>query len=171
MKVSATEFRTTMKVLGYHAAVGSRLSDEDAKKIGPIIINLTKKHHSLTPHLVLAEAKKKSSPLHRYYNWDKNHAAEQYWLNHSRLLMRSIRVEIKIEHDGHEETLETGAFYPITIEHDDETKNEYLPTEIAITGGRIEDLFNTAFRELQQWRKRWKAYKSFPAFAEIRDFL
>jgi hypothetical protein len=51
-----------------------------------------------TPHALVAEAKKRNSPLHNmadWRGWDKNHAAEQYWLSQARRIIRDIRIVVE----------------------------------------------------------------------------
>lgn len=49
---------------------------------------------------VLAEAKKKSSPLHSYYNWDVHEAAREHWLAQTRVLLRRYYT-FKVEYVTH----------------------------------------------------------------------
>lgn len=51
----------------------------------------------LTPDAVVAEARKKDSPLHALFDWDVKAAAHQHWLEQARQLIRSVRVVITTE--------------------------------------------------------------------------
>ena len=55
------------------------------------------KRGRLTPEMVLADAKNPKSPLHELYNWDVRQAAEQYWIERSREIIRTIKVIVKTE--------------------------------------------------------------------------
>lgn len=48
----------------------------------------------LEPSQVLADAKKPKSPLHNLYDWDIKRAAEQYWLDRTREIIRTIQVVV-----------------------------------------------------------------------------
>jgi hypothetical protein len=58
---------------------------------------LYKKHKGLTPDLVVADAKREDSPLHEHFNWDVEQAAEAYWREQARTLIRSVRFEVQVE--------------------------------------------------------------------------
>lgn len=49
----------------------------------------------LTPDAVVADAKKKASPLHRYFDWDDKVAAMKWRREQARQLIRSVRVEVE----------------------------------------------------------------------------
>lgn len=51
----------------------------------------------ITPDLVVAEAKKKDSPLHAYFEWDVKKAAAKYWLDQARVLIQTVRLEVTTE--------------------------------------------------------------------------
>lgn len=53
----------------------------------------------LRPEDVIKDAKRKTSPLHAYFEWDDSKAAHQYRLNQARQLIREVR--IKIEYTEH----------------------------------------------------------------------
>ena len=51
----------------------------------------------LTPDAVVADAKKKDSPLHSCFEWDTKKAAAAYWVQQAREIITSIRVEMRTE--------------------------------------------------------------------------
>jgi hypothetical protein len=50
----------------------------------------------ITPELVVDAARDPDSPLHEFFTWDNDEAAEKHRLNEARSLIRSIRVDVKI---------------------------------------------------------------------------
>lgn len=48
----------------------------------------------LTADLVVADARRKSSPLHRRFEWDVEKAAKKYWLETARGIIASVKVVI-----------------------------------------------------------------------------
>lgn len=57
------------------------------------IIALSEKHGGkISPEIVLADAKRKSSPLHGFFCWDNTRAAEQYRLIQASCLIRRVKV-------------------------------------------------------------------------------
>ena len=72
-----------MKTDTFKARVRQRLED------------LMAEHHGrLTPDVVIADAKKKSSPLHGQFTWNVGKAAYERWVEQARELIRSVRVEV-----------------------------------------------------------------------------
>lgn len=53
------------------------------------------KHGSLTPDMVLEDARKKTSPLHGEFEWDTEKAAHRHWIDRARHLIRSVKIEVK----------------------------------------------------------------------------
>ncbi len=51
----------------------------------------------LRPESVVAAARDPDSPLHSYFTWDDVDAAHKHRLDQARALIRSVRVEIKVE--------------------------------------------------------------------------
>lgn len=48
----------------------------------------------LTPDVVVREAKKKTSVLHKHFTWDIKKAAEERWLDQARELIRTVHVNV-----------------------------------------------------------------------------
>lgn len=51
----------------------------------------------ITPDDLIADARKKTSPLHAMFQWDVDKAAHQHWLETARSIIRSVRIEVKID--------------------------------------------------------------------------
>lgn len=51
----------------------------------------------LTPDMVVADARDEDSPLHSLFEWDTEKAAEAYWLDQARQIIRSVNVMIRTE--------------------------------------------------------------------------
>lgn len=51
----------------------------------------------LTADDVVADAKRKDSPLHSHFEWDTKKAAAAYWIEQARELITSVRVVVKTE--------------------------------------------------------------------------
>jgi hypothetical protein len=48
----------------------------------------------LTPEAVVADARREDSPIHGFFKWDLQTAAEQHWLDRARQLIRMVKVVI-----------------------------------------------------------------------------
>lgn len=57
----------------------------------------TRSGGSLTPEAVVEDAKHQESPLHDYFEWDVDLAAEKHWLETARGLIRSVEVVVRHE--------------------------------------------------------------------------
>ncbi len=71
---------------------GSRSRRMDVGKVAPVLKALERKHGVLTPEQVLREATKKSSPLHKWFEWDDTEAARLYRMTQARELIRAVTV-------------------------------------------------------------------------------
>jgi len=49
----------------------------------------------ITPEAVVTDARDPKSPLHELFNWDVQKAAEGFWLDRARSIIRSVEVVIK----------------------------------------------------------------------------
>jgi hypothetical protein len=54
-------------------------------------------HGLLTPSAVVADAKRKDSPLHGCFTWDVRKAAEAHWLDQARALIASVTITVHTE--------------------------------------------------------------------------
>ncbi len=58
------------------------------------LIALHAKHGTLTPDIVVADARRKESPLHELFEWDTKKAAMAHWHDVARQIIRNVRVNI-----------------------------------------------------------------------------
>lgn len=160
-----------MTIKEYLAAPKSPLTDADARIIGPELYRLAVEGHSSIEG-ILAEARKKRSPLHPYLDWDDTVAAEKWRRDQAGQLANQIL--IRVETAEGERTIR--AFHAIRIEIEPgkpERLRHFLPIEIvarepAYAGQVIEE----ALRQLHAWRDRWEAYSArfgpvFPAIDAV----
>ena len=137
----------------YFAAQGSHFSDKDAQVIGPILNKLANENKSTSNDIVL-EAKKKRSPIHSFFEWDNDIAANEYRLEQARLMARSIVVKIQTA-DGEKDIR---AFHPIQVVRDN--KKSYLSIEIIKSNPEYaEQVIVEAKRQLRTWKDRYNIYR------------
>lgn len=67
------------------------------QSINEYLIALHQQHGTLTPELVVEDAKRRDSPLHDLFEWDVEKAATQHWHDVARQLIRNVRVVINNE--------------------------------------------------------------------------
>lgn len=64
------------------------------KSVQDHLIALHRQHGTLTPELVVEDAKKPNSPLHEMFEWDTDKAATAHWHDVARQLIRNVRVTV-----------------------------------------------------------------------------
>jgi len=145
---------------------GSRLSQSQADKYGGRIAKLQEKSSdkAITPEEVLEDAKKKSSPLHDFFDWDDMSAASAYRIDQARYLLRSIEIVI-VQEDSSE--VEVRAFHNVTIvpvKDKEEKKQVYVGVERAMKEEKLrKQVVDRALRELAVWEKKYKVYSELDA--------
>jgi len=70
-----------------------------AKKVDPSIAanelqRIQNIYGSITPEILVKEAKKRNCPLHKIFEWNDTKAAENYRLQQARILLNNIQVTI-----------------------------------------------------------------------------
>ena len=90
----------------YKARQGATFDDSEAQIIGETITKLK----VITPENIVNEAKAKSSPIHKFFEWDNSKAAEQYRLQQARDLTNHIIITIETNN----EQIETKAFHSVS---------------------------------------------------------
>jgi hypothetical protein len=69
------------------------ITQPKAQTVAEVLKKLYVKHQgTLQAQHIVDEAKKGSSPLHDYFDWDVKTAANRYWLSQARSLVRSVKV-------------------------------------------------------------------------------
>lgn len=80
------------KKVKYGVRSGFRVRKADAQAIGEVLEKLKPKNGPILTDDVIAHARKKSSPLHRYFQWDIDGAALAHWRETAGKLIRSVVV-------------------------------------------------------------------------------
>jgi predicted RNA-binding protein YlxR (DUF448 family) len=116
----------------------------------------------ITPEIVLAEAKRKSSPLHGFFCWDNTKAAEEYRKIQAAGLIRRIKVTINT---GEESSIRIRAFVNVTPElNEDPDQPEkagrgiYVSIETACTVDSYKSqMIQQAKRDVEAFRRKYAA--------------
>jgi hypothetical protein len=147
---------------GYH-----RMTHEKAQQYGEHLADLAARNDDqLEPVVVVTDARRRSSPLHDYFEWDEKVAAHEYHLVQARNLIRSVEVVIKRE--GKE--VQVRAFHSVVIKRNDHTERAYAPVERVMSEPELRaQVIDRALRELESWQERYSKYKELGAvFSAIR---
>lgn len=137
----------------------------DAQKAGERLELIEQRNGQLTPELVLADAEKKSSPLHDGFEWNNSAAAEAYRIDQARYLLRSIVI---VTDDKEEEEVSTiRAFVNVSVGEED--GKSYITIGHAMSDPDLRrQVLARAYRELQQWADR---YHQLEEFASVRSVI
>jgi hypothetical protein len=118
-----------------------------------------------SPDQLIAEAKKKRSPIHGLFEWDEKRAAERHWQGKARYYLRAIQiVEVRID----TRQVVRGpvrAFVPVQIEKDGRIPEEnYVPVQrLSEKPENIDAVLRRAKADVQSVIARYKRYAEFMA--------
>lgn len=142
---------TSISIKEYFAAAGSRFTDNDARKIGPVLAELSELG-DVTAGAVVDAARSTNSPLHSYFEWDDAKAAHQYREGQANEIISAVRVRV-VTRDGER----TARAYRVK-EIEQVRLNEVAPRQYNIPQPDPDELFADALAELQQWRIKYRPY-------------
>lgn len=118
----------------------------------------------ITPDIVLKEAKKKTSPLHTYFEWDDSEAAKSYRLIQAGNLIRSVKVTYEASDDVSYRV--RGFVNVVPAEKNDEGKKIYIPIHEALnTPNYREQLLADAKIDADSFVKKYKVLN------EVKDII
>lgn len=156
-----------MRIAGYEFSDGARFQAGavgTASEVGGHLELLRQQSKGeLTPEDVLNDARNPNSPLHSYFEWDDSAAAEQHRLNQARGLIRAV-VAVYV----HEEkpATRTKAFVHIN----EPGAPHYRSADHAMSQTKTRQMvLQRAWRELQQWRQRYKDLSEFADLIAVVD--
>ncbi len=136
------------------------------KKISKKVIDeilTVKEKEGLTAEAVVKQARKKSSPLHNLFEWDKEKASELWLLQQARVLINEVKIII--------DDKEYYAFENVSVRVSDEvTKREYLErSEIMSSEDLRKQIVVKAFEQLLYWKEKYKQYNEFDSLVKVID--
>lgn len=149
----------------YTFVKGSQLPNERAQIVGHELAELEERYNSLTPKLVVNEARPEESVLHPCFEWDDAKAAETHREFQASHLIRSVAVVYP--DPVTERPLSSRAFVNIVESGDDDTEEtrRYVTTSRAMADPSMRrQLVERALRELEGAEKR---YREFQELADI----
>jgi hypothetical protein len=113
----------------YQFKNGSHLSG-DAQKVGERLAALESRG-KLTPDAVVHDARKDTSVLHGYFEWDDQKAAHRWRLTQAGHLIRCVTVQVD---DTHDDVTTIRAFVAV---NDGDENRSYVPTMRAMSDGEL----------------------------------
>lgn len=113
------------------------------------LLQLAEKFDGLTPEVVVVDAIRKDSPLHKHFCWDNDEAAHRYRLEQARALIRHFK--ITIDRPGRDEPITVRSFQFIT------SQDRYQRTEAVLQNEAWKDeVLARAAAELRSFRKKYQ---------------
>lgn len=108
----------------------------------------------LTPAMVFELAKPETSPIHAFFEWDKERGWEAHNLARAAALIRQVKVVIRTPDDAGIRTRQ----FLLTRGSADEPQSHYMSIERALGTPEIRDeVLATARRDLQIFERRYAA--------------
>lgn len=148
----------------WKAAPGARFGNKKAQVYGECIEALCERSDApVSPYTIVAEARKKRSPLHAAFEWDDTVAANKYRVVQARHLIKHIVVVVE---DDNGEKEEMPAFYNV-VQADDGTRGYTSILTVQAEPDYQRQVIAAAIKQLAIWQKRYGQYNKL-ASAMIR---
>ncbi len=151
----------------YCAVGSSRVSDEDARIVAPVFVELAKENR-LVPEQIVKEAQT-DDRLHKHFTWDDAVAAHRYRITEAYHLIRSIAIEV--DGDDGKERLRAFHLVDLEVEDGEDTPNEdgltrvYMPVSVVESrSDYIEQVMQRAREEMETLARKYSRYSR-----QIRD--
>lgn len=106
--------------MNIYPAEGSRLTAEQAQRYGERVLELYAEHHQITKDAVLADATKRRSPLHDFFEWDDQAASHLFRLDQARYLLRSLEIRVARVVHGEEQQVPVRLFHMVKEKNGEE---------------------------------------------------
>lgn len=118
-----------------------------AEKAAKELERISEEHnHELKPEYVVADAVRKSSPLHKVFEWDDTKAAEKYRLQQARHLMNHIRIEVV------NENIECRLSAFVHVKKDEKSQRTYVPLQhVVLNDYAYKDMLEQAKEVMQSF--------------------
>jgi len=148
---------------GLKIIAGYGFSDKDIREAYPVLERLKQVHGELTNKIIVAEARKPNSPLHRLWDWDVAAAAERDWLRRADKLLQAVRCCVTVlDAEGAERVVDVRVFHSVehnvgaqgggtkrSFEHvDDVMTNDFMRTQV----------IDGFFSRMEQLRKAYETF-------------
>lgn len=134
----------------------------DAQTAGEHLSELEEQHKSLTPEIVLEDARPSDAVLHSCFEWNDQSAAEKYRLNQARYLICNL-VVVQQTSDTPKSVRAFVSIAPLP------QKGEYVSVARAIVDPRYrEQILQNAISELRAFKKKYADLKE---LADVFDAI
>jgi hypothetical protein len=147
---------TAITIKEYFARDGSEFSKRDAAIIGPVLHEMSK-DRGVTARDVVDAARSENSPLHSYFEWNDQKAADEYRLYQGRSMLRSIR--IRYQEPGSGEIRESRAFQLVRNAPYEAEARTYRTFQVLHGDSAFAaQMLGAAYDDLAAWRNKYEPY-------------
>lgn len=157
-------------------AAGPFYTDKDAQIIGPVLEDLAVQGRS-TPKQIVEAASDPKSPLHNYFEWRDDVAAQRFREQQARIMTASIVVKIA-DNDGEERQVR--AFHSARIVPIDTSEfkrgfkqHPYVTVDQVRESKELADsVIQEALSQLISWKKKYATYRAlFKEFEQLNSIF
>jgi hypothetical protein len=147
---------TAISIKEYYAMNGSIYSNKDAAVIGPVLHELAQQG-GVTARDVLDAARSDNSPIHPYFEWRDNVAADLWRLRQAQNIMWNIRVRYLDNHTGEEH--DSKVLNVVRKALYDHEPRRYRSFEVLHGDSAFAaQMMDSAFDDLIAWRRKYEPY-------------
>lgn len=142
----------------YKATNGAQFSQEEARVYGRELDKIAEKNGGqLKPVEVVEKARNIKNPLHHYFDWDNDKAAEKFRIEQARHLINHITVVIRYDHKEKEHK----AFFSVNSTPGEKQKNKiYVTMERVLSESELkEQILVEAIEEAEYWKDKYAEYR------------
>ena len=140
----------------YNYKSGRSVKHVSAQDLGEELQRITELG-TLSPDVLLKEAKRKRHLLHNAFEWDDTKAGKEYRKQQARQFINSVTI---IENSAPP----VQAFVNIIHEVEEGIVQEYKPITIILNDPQDSNIMlDQAIRELEAWKERYQGFKEFAA--------
>jgi len=131
----------------------------DKEDVINVLEKISARDGIITTRSVLDEARKESSPIHKYFEWDDSVAAESWRRQQARKLIKSVRVEFMgKEMDGYWNA-------KVQVSEDEESQGYFSLHRVLEEDALYEEVLGDAVKSLRHWQKKYSGLK------ELKDVI
>lgn len=136
-----------------------------AQEVGNRLMEIEAAEGSLTPQLVVEDARPEDSVLHPAFDWENEVAGEKWRIHQARQLIASVVVT---QIDDVQPREPVRAF--VNVRQAGQDEREYMGIVAVMSDDALrEQLLENAQKELLRWRAKYAAYEEFSHIIEVID--
>lgn len=153
---------TAITIKEYFAVEGSPYSNKDARKIGPVLQEISEQG-GVTTRDVVDAARSPQNPLHEYFEWDDRVAADKWRLKTAQVMLASIKIKYT---DNTARSIsgevakihETRAFHVTRTEAWGPPRKYRTFQVLHGDSAFAAQMMDAAFNDLMSWRRKYEPY-------------